>query len=267
MERIPHAHSAISAGELLEIARRDFRGIPWSNFSRELMMNQTSAGSASPDDLTIPMGTTSPDFFLSHSWHDSPRTKYDEIAKFSNDFYAKHGRQPVFWLDKVCINQDRIADGLKALPINVMTCKKILAVCGETYLNRLWCVLELCTLLSFMNESEAAERVEFRLLPGSSKSEQEVLDDILNFDVAKARCYDPNEQEHLMHVISGLGFDHMNAKMRRLGAALKKKASLQSQDAASHTNIGMPPDAVIDVGTSESSWQENSPCTPDKIWI
>ena len=32
------------------------------------------------------------------------------------------GRFPTFWLDNVCIDQECIADGLKVLPVNVMTC-------------------------------------------------------------------------------------------------------------------------------------------------
>ena len=53
--------------------------------------------------------------------------------------------------DKVCIDQNNIRDGLKVLPVNVMACNKMLVLCGETYVQRLWCAWELFTLFSFQS--------------------------------------------------------------------------------------------------------------------
>jgi len=47
-------------------------------------------------------------------------------------------RHPTFWLDKVCIDQDNIIDGLKVLPINVTASHRMLVLCGKSYASRLW---------------------------------------------------------------------------------------------------------------------------------
>jgi hypothetical protein len=54
------------------------------------------------------------------SWHDDPDVKYATLEAAAFSFRAKHGRDPTFWLDKVCIHQSRIGDGLRSLPVNVM---------------------------------------------------------------------------------------------------------------------------------------------------
>ena len=66
---------------------------------------------------------------------------------------AKHGREPTFWLDVACINQDMISDGLKVLPINLMACRQVLVLVGPSYSQRLWCMWELYVLSMFNNEN------------------------------------------------------------------------------------------------------------------
>ena len=64
-------------------------------------------------------------------------------------FQAEHGRTPTFWLDKSCIDQTSIQDGLRVLPINIMAAAQVLVLCGETYCTRLWCVWELYVVFMF----------------------------------------------------------------------------------------------------------------------
>ena len=45
---------------------------------------------------------------------------------------AHHSSSPLR-LDKVCIDQSNIGDGLKVLPVNVMACRRMLVLCGPTY--------------------------------------------------------------------------------------------------------------------------------------
>ena len=40
------------------------------------------------------------------------------------------GSQDQFWLDKACINQQRISHGLRSLPVNVMACNLVLVMWG-----------------------------------------------------------------------------------------------------------------------------------------
>merc|ERR1712176_1718550 len=113
----------------------------------------------------------------------------------------RKGRYPTFWLDKVCINQSCIADGLRALPVNVMACRKVLVLCGDTYAHRLWCIWELFILLAFTDLEAAMERLE--LVPLADGS----LETLCSFSLASAWCYDPNEQAKLQFVIHSIGAD------------------------------------------------------------
>ena len=103
------------------------------------------------------------DFFLSHSWQDDPTQKLQIVQvqidlnfkcpfvtthlvlqSVADAFQAQHGRMPSFWLDAVCFNQLNIAASLKCLPVNVLSCKKVLALAGPTYVSRLWCIWVSC---------------------------------------------------------------------------------------------------------------------------
>ena len=130
------------------------------------------------------------DFFMSHSWHDNNVLKFEKLQEIANRFFKKHNRFPTFWLDKVCIDQDAIADGLRALPINVMACSKFLVLCGASYPKRLWCVWELFTLFAFRSTSLAAECMEICFF-GSDDSSN-AWSQLLTFDVKDAHCFDPN---------------------------------------------------------------------------
>merc|ERR1712039_223171 len=101
------------------------------------------------------------DFFLSHSWHDDADLKWVALEEYVHRFHHKRGRPPTFWLDKVCIDQTNIGDALRVLPVYVMACKRMLVLCGDTYLRRLWCAWELCTLFSFSSDDDVMERIEF----------------------------------------------------------------------------------------------------------
>ena len=56
---------------------------------------------------------------------------------------------PTFLLDRTCIDQRNIRDGLRNLPVNVMACKQVLVIWVATYPNRLWCIGEIFTLVAF----------------------------------------------------------------------------------------------------------------------
>merc|ERR1712194_625630 len=90
------------------------------------------------------------DMFMSHSWHDSPDEKYTALRAASAEFESRHRREPTLWLDKTCIDQLNIKDGLRVLPVNLMACRSVLLLCGSTYVTRLWCIWELFTMIAFL---------------------------------------------------------------------------------------------------------------------
>jgi len=170
------------------------------------------------------------DYFISHAWNDSGTLKYDELKKVAESFYFVNLRYPTFWFDKVCFDQNNLSDGLKVLPINVMVCEKILVLCGATYSSRLWCVWEIFTLLSFADMSEAIRRLEIRPLNAEGTQEVNLVEELASFDVANARCYDPNEEAKIRRVIDASGgylsrksgSSEFNEKIHQVAEELKK---------------------------------------------
>merc|ERR1712113_1252032 len=116
------------------------------------------------------------------------------------------------WLDKVCIDQTAIADGLRALPVNVMACAKVLLVCGPTYPDRLWCVWELYTLFSFRDVEKIGDCIETLLLESDAYSN--IWSKLSTFSVKNAHCFDPNEERILKMVINAVGSDRFNRNVR-----------------------------------------------------
>ncbi len=108
-------------------------------------------------------------------------------------------------MDKVCIDQVNIADGLRVLPVNVMAAKKLLVLYDETYSrlypHRLWCAWELFTLLAFT--SLEVERIE--LAPFAISGMDNDAERLKQFGVRVAHCYDPNEEARLLRINWRLG--------------------------------------------------------------
>ena len=68
--------------------------------------------------------------FCSHSWGDSGSLKWFALSEWAASFEAKHGREPLLWLDVCCIDQhaeDRadVVDKLAGLPIYLSGCKEV----------------------------------------------------------------------------------------------------------------------------------------------
>jgi len=83
------------------------------------------------------------DAFVSHSWRDEPALKWEALSIWCRSFRAKHGREPLLWIDRCCINQKDIKSDLPLLPVYLASCRRLLIIAGPTYLSRLWCVTEL----------------------------------------------------------------------------------------------------------------------------
>lgn len=126
----------------------------------------------------------------------------------------------VGWLDKACIDQRNINDGLRSLPINVMACRRVLVLWGPTYAFRLWCVWELFTLLAFTHLERAAERIIAKALADEGDASTMVAEGLKSFSVDASHCYDPNEEASLRMVIDALGARRFNRRVRALGQAL-----------------------------------------------
>merc|ERR1712217_404358 len=119
------------------------------------------------------------DAFLSHSWHDPLEEKWAALQKWRDIFVEENGREPRIWFDKACIDQSDIKADLLGLPVFLSGCKELLVLCGPTYFQRLWCVMELFTFVHVGNA--ASSLTVYPAIPPSQRAlEQHILD---NFDV------------------------------------------------------------------------------------
>eukprot|EP00947_MAST-08B_sp_MAST-8B-sp1_P001870 g1870.t1 len=161
------------------------------------------------------------DYFISHSWHDNAKLKLDQLQRHSDTFFSRRKRRPRYWLDKVCIDQQNITDGLRVLVVNVMACRKVLVVCGKTYTERLWCILELFVLFAFSDDEKATlRRVELLPIEDEGITRESVLKSIAEFRLDEAHCYDPNEEARLRGVMKAVGEEKFVERVRSLGQRL-----------------------------------------------
>jgi len=239
--KVPLDGKITKATELMKLAQSNLRCIDWSNITYELMSQST--GDLVTYRLSRPMRKGEQiDFFMSHSWYDDAKIKWARLTEFVNDFIHKYGREPTFWLDKVCIDQDNIGDGLKVLPVNVMACKRMLVLCGPSYPTRLWCAWELFTLFSFQAHNAALRRVVLISLsepeagmesataspPGANKKEVSGKEKLMNFQVTDSHCYDPNEEHKLRSVIAAVGEARFNQSIQKLANEIATKSKTSS---------------------------------------
>lgn len=246
----------------MKTAIERLRLIEWDAVSYDLMSSST--GNTDSYALSRPLRKGEKiDFFMSHSWHDDSKIKWQALNAFVGKFRAVEGRNPTFWLDKVCIDQDNIQDGLKAIPVYVMACKKMLILCGSTYPLRLWCAWELFTLFSFQGYEAAQARVELiplinaesdktitkgsRKLALSKVAEDKVLHDLQRFDVSLAHTYDPNEELTLRAVITAVGVAKFNKSIRDMADAI-----IQTHDRQNRCT-SRPPRHVFS-GKGQGAW-------------
>lgn len=206
----------------MDLARQNLRCVDWEDVLPESLLRDTAKDREKDEDASAKSRKLRPgekiDYFLSHSWHDDGRLKYEKLSDLAETFKRRMGRSPTFWIDKYCIDQDAIVDGLRTLPVNVMACKNMLVLCGPTYTSRLWCVWEVCTLFAFSRKDDAQRRLRVIPLeaPGGGFDAMAALK---NFDADAAHCYDPNEEQQLRRVIDAVGKETFTSRIQEIGNA------------------------------------------------
>lgn len=150
------------------------------------------------------------DYFISHSWSDPAYVKLPALRSFiaRSIFYTPWRQERFIWLDKYCIDQEAVVDGIALLPIHVAACDKILIFHSASYLKRLWCVWELFTLFTFRNKELAIERVAVVDISGGVPYKVIGAD---GFDIDDAHAFDPNEEFKLRCIMHEIGLDRVNA--------------------------------------------------------
>jgi len=103
-----------------------FRGVPWTSLTAGDLAAEWDGEleARRQEDHTVPAALGEVDAFLSHSWSDDGREKYEVLCGWADAFEAAYGRPPLLWLDRCCIRQDDdIAASLLGLPIFLSGCR------------------------------------------------------------------------------------------------------------------------------------------------
>ncbi|EOD19155.1 hypothetical protein EMIHUDRAFT_458801, partial [Emiliania huxleyi CCMP1516] len=127
-----------------------FRGVPWTSLTAGDLAAEWDGEleARRQEDHTVPAALGEVDAFLSHSWSDDGREKYEALCGWADAFEAAYGRPPLLWLDRCCIRQDDdIAASLLGLPIFLSGCRSLLVLYGPSYCGRL-CVMEVFCFLA-----------------------------------------------------------------------------------------------------------------------
>ena len=79
-----------------------FRGLPFSAISADDLTTSRDTGLF---NRTVKCKLGGVDAFISHSWQDSGESKWALLTRWAERFELVHGREPIVWLDKGCIDQ------------------------------------------------------------------------------------------------------------------------------------------------------------------
>ena len=194
LSRIEHGTAASVAGFLgghspdhvQGTAKKLFCGVPLDKVVKADMAR------SEPDPTliqkTVPATLGQVDAFLSHSWHDDSELKWDQLQAYREDFkQANNGQEPLVWIDKYCLDQNNLKEGLMCLPVFLAGCNSLLVLAGTTYPRRLWCVMELFIFL-IMGGTEDA--VDLRLVCNNQQSSERaaLVRELEEFDARAAQC-------------------------------------------------------------------------------
>ena len=194
----------------LQHGQRTFRGLPFASLGEvDLHSNDGGTGAGTLYERTSAASLGTIDAFVSHSWHDAPLEKWEALSQWA----SAQPTPPLLWLDKACIDQQRIDESLVALPVYLSGCKSLLVLVGPTYCSRLWCIMELFTWLQMGGHSE---RVSVRTCGEGNQLEEQLT----TFDASRARCFKPDERQRLLGIIEEAfgDFGAFNAAVRTVFA-------------------------------------------------
>eukprot|EP00935_MAST-01C_sp_MAST-1C-sp1_P002841 g2841.t1 len=167
------------------------------------------------------------DFFISHAWEAKARA-WERVFE---EFRREHGREPTVWLDEIVIDQSSLDDwAMVCLPANIMSCNKVMVLCGDTYIDRLWCIWELYTLFALAdNENDSFARL---VVVDITTGGAHITTRLQDFDVKNAHCYSPNCEYKIRQAIEAGpgGAKAFNQIMRKLGDRLAHQKELADQD-------------------------------------
>ena len=114
-----------------------------------------------------------------------------------------------------------------SLPVFLAGCKNILVLCGDTYLNRLWCVME---LFVFLEMGASPERIELKMLAHTNSAAMRLRERFSTFDVKDATCFLQSDTDRLYGMLEAgfAGIDGFNTMVRQVLAKCLEEQSKQT---------------------------------------
>jgi len=187
------------ASEVLAEATKRFRSIPLDQLDcDDVTDNEPDPGLFSK---SLPTQLHRCDAFVSHSWRDSAPEKWAALQHWRGEFMSIRGREPRVWFDKCCVDQTNIQADLRCLPVFLSGCRRMVVLCGVTYLTRLWCVIELFT---FVHIGRKVEELKFEpvLREGQEQEDlMQVANSFLNFDAEQCTCFLKEDKDRMLSII------------------------------------------------------------------
>lgn len=169
------------------------------------------------------------DAFLSHSWHDDTVAKWAAMTTWCNNFTREHGRGPRLWIDKMCIDQQNIAADLEYLPIALAACVTLLVMAGPTYIERLWCVMELYVFWTMNEGLEQGIGTHIDVVPLGD--EEKVWAGWRSFDAAQCKCFAIQDKRKIMAVV-GSDLDAFNQEVRAIVDKVRRHRQTRVEEEA-----------------------------------
>ena len=126
--------------QALSLAKRTFRTISFEDCAKQ---DHTSSWIRYDTTFgkTIKSRLGSCDAYVSHAWSDDGFKKFDALCEWALNFKIENGHEPHLWLDKDCVEMDRVSEDPARLPFFLSGSKKLLILAGSTYNERLWYTL------------------------------------------------------------------------------------------------------------------------------
>eukprot|EP00927_Polykrikos_kofoidii_P075751 TRINITY_DN721_c0_g1_i2.p1 TRINITY_DN721_c0_g1~~TRINITY_DN721_c0_g1_i2.p1 ORF type:complete len:579 (-),score=31.55 TRINITY_DN721_c0_g1_i2:584-2320(-) len=194
--------------QLLVSAVERFRGVSWDVLKEHPQiiveggcLNVVGPGCGDLYNLSKPCKFSECDCFWSHSWQDDNTLKWHAMSQWCDEFSQRHGRAPVLWLDKVCIDQSNIQRDLACLPIFLAACNSFVMTCGTSYSSRLWCILELFVYVRILAEDRHRQAPVVLPLCEGYAEVAGVDEAWRSFDAASCECFVAEDKARIMEVI------------------------------------------------------------------
>ena len=246
----------LSAKDMREFALKNLRGLKFDQLRPEDLQHARQHTGRDEGDMlalhSFPCRHLDEiDAFVSHAWGDDFEQRYVALRAWATRFEMEHGRCPVIWLDKACINQASIEDSIKCLPIFLAHSERLVVLGGPLWPTRLWCIIE---LFCFLRVGGDAKAIVFLPLRGrkdsihrtaneecqAAKEESDMRNSLQEFEVRNAQCFDADRAVLLRAIESGYGtLDHFDIDIMKALMAAYQTAHARNWDNRSSGSLSL----------------------------